>query len=99
MSREQLLHADPAPACDLEVEQSVTNEPLRECVRHAVERYFANLDGHAPSQFYQMVLAEIEAPLLEVVMRHTRGNQSKAAALLGINRGTLRKKLRQYGLD
>jgi Fis family transcriptional regulator len=46
-----------------------------------------------------MVMAEVEAPLLETVMRYTRDNQSKAAELLGINRATLRKKLKQYHLD
>jgi Fis family transcriptional regulator len=45
-----------------------------------------------------MVMAEVEAPLLDVVMRHSRDNQSKASEILGINRGTLRKKLKQYDL-
>ena len=47
---------------------------------------------------YQMVLAEVEAPLLEEIMRYTRNNQTKASQMLGLNRGTLRKKLKQYGL-
>lgn len=73
-------------------------EPLRACVRQAVENYFAQLDGHTTSGLYQMVIREVEGPLLEAVMRHTRGNQSKAAAVLGLNRGTLRKKLKRYSL-
>ena len=61
--------------------------------------YFHNLGGQAPSNLYDLVLREAEPPLLEIVMKFTGGNQTKAAAILGINRGTLRKKLRQYGLN
>lgn len=75
-----------------------TKEPLHACVRHAVENYFAQLHGHSMSGLYQMVMQEVEGPLLEAVMRHTRGNQSKAAVVLGLNRGTLRKKLKRYNL-
>jgi len=78
---------------------SLRGEPLRACVREALENYFEHLDGHPTSGLYRMVLSEVEAPLLAAVMRHTRGNQSKAAELLGINRGTLRKKLKQYDID
>nr|VFJ49784.1 MAG: Fis family transcriptional regulator, factor for inversion stimulation protein [Candidatus Kentron sp. FM]VFJ55335.1 MAG: Fis family transcriptional regulator, factor for inversion stimulation protein [Candidatus Kentron sp. FM]VFK08621.1 MAG: Fis family transcriptional regulator, factor for inversion stimulation protein [Candidatus Kentron sp. FM] len=73
--------------------------PLRECVRDAIDAYFSNLDGHPTSGLYRMVLDEVEAPLLESVLRQTRGNHSRAAELLGINRATLRKKLRQHQLD
>ena len=73
--------------------------PLRECVRRAVEQYFHLLGDHQTSGLYQMVLAEVEAPLLQAVMRQTGNNQSRAADLLGINRTTLRKKLRTYKLD
>lgn len=72
--------------------------PLRECAEAALEKYFSDLDGHQPRDLYAMVLAEIEQPLLKQVMLHTRGNQSKAAEILGLNRSTLRKKLRLYGL-
>ncbi|MCP4040605.1 MAG: Fis family transcriptional regulator, partial [Gammaproteobacteria bacterium] len=57
------------------------------------------LDGHAPGGMYQLVISEVEAPLLETVLRYTESNQSRAAELLGINRGTLRKKLKQYGIE
>jgi Fis family transcriptional regulator len=73
-------------------------DPLREEVRRALAGYFQQLDGQIPSDIYQMVMTEVEAPLLEVVMEHADQNQSKAATMLGINRGTLRKKLKQYGL-
>ncbi len=73
-------------------------ESLADCVREALERYFERLDGHPPSDLYQLVMGEIERPLLETVMAHTGGNQSRAAACLGISRSTLRKKLKHHGL-
>ena len=71
---------------------------LRENVESAMANYFKHLDGQPVSDVYQMVMSEIEAPLLEQVMKYVRNNQTKAAHLLGLNRGTLRKKLKQYGL-
>lgn len=71
---------------------------LREHVEVAMTNYFKHLDGQPVSDVYQMVLSEVEAPLLEQVMKYVRNNQTKAAHLLGLNRGTLRKKLKQYGL-
>ena len=71
---------------------------LRDSVEHAVSSYFKHLEGQDVTDVYEMVLAEVEIPLLEVVMKYTRHNQTKAAQVLGLNRGTLRKKLKQYGL-
>ncbi|MDH5180688.1 MAG: DNA-binding transcriptional regulator Fis [Gammaproteobacteria bacterium] len=83
----------------LKVDNTIEDKTtLRDCVANAVADYFDNLDGHPGGNLYQMVLQEIEHPLLEQVMRHVSGNQSKAAVLLGLNRGTLRKKLKQYDL-
>ncbi len=73
--------------------------PLRDAVQVALETYFKKLDGDHPCDLYQMVLSEIEPPMLQTVMNYTCGNQSKAAEILGMNRSTLRKKLGQYGLD
>jgi Fis family transcriptional regulator, factor for inversion stimulation protein len=84
---------------DLIVERPESCEPLRECVRTAVQTYFADLNGHSAGDLYRMVICEVEQPLLEIVMRYARGNQTRAADILGLNRSTLRKKLRQYGLD
>ncbi|UTF61510.1 DNA-binding transcriptional regulator Fis [Gilvimarinus sp. DA14] len=73
-------------------------QSLRGSVEQAMENYFQHLDGQSVSNVYEMVLAEVEAPLLEVVLKYTRHNQTRAAQVLGLNRGTLRKKLKQYGL-
>lgn len=71
---------------------------LRDSVEHALENYFEQLDGAPVSDVYQLVLSEVEAPLLEKVMEYTNDNQTRASEMLGLNRGTLRKKLKQYGL-
>ncbi|MDQ7731094.1 DNA-binding transcriptional regulator Fis [Halomonas sp. SpR1] len=73
-------------------------QPLREAVETAMRRYFEHLDGSQASDLYAMVMAEVEAPLLACVLEHTDGNQTRAADVLGLNRGTLRKKLKLYGL-
>lgn len=75
------------------------NVSLNGTIKTMLEDYFNDLDGHPPADLYQMVLQEIEQPLLETVLHYTRGNQSKAAVLLGLNRGTLRKKLKQYDMN
>jgi len=81
--------------------QEQANRPqntLRDSVKATMDAYLKQLDGHSTGQLYQMFLQEVETPLLETIMEYVRGNQSKAAELLGINRGTLRKKLKMYGL-
>ena len=69
--------------------------PLSECVRRSIQAYFRNLNGHSVDAFYEVVLTEIEKPLLEVVMSEVKGNLSRASEVLGLNRATLRKKLRK----
>ncbi len=73
-------------------------QPLRNAVYITVTNYLADLDGHAPGNLHEMMVKELEHGLFTAVLEHTRGNQSKAAELLGINRSTLRKKLRLHGL-
>lgn len=73
-------------------------QTLRDSVNQSLANYFQQLDGQPVTDVYQMVLSEIEAPLFESVMAYTKDNQTKASQLLGLNRGTLRKKLKQYGL-
>lgn len=72
--------------------------PLRSHVEQVVRAYFAALGDDMPTDLYALILQEVEAPLLQVVLEQTRGNQTKCAQVLGLNRGTLRKKLKTYGL-
>ena len=74
------------------------HESLRYCTEYALQHFFECLDGQMTTGMYDLVIREVEQPLLETVMAYTRNNQSKAAQLLGLNRGTLRKKLKQYDL-
>jgi Fis family transcriptional regulator, factor for inversion stimulation protein len=72
---------------------------LRTQAKIAIKNYLSQLNGNDVDDMYDLVLSEIEAPMLEEVMQYTRGNQTRAANLLGINRGTLRKKLKKYGMN
>jgi Fis family transcriptional regulator, factor for inversion stimulation protein len=72
--------------------------PLREHVSHSVRRYLGDLNGSDSHNLYEVALRELEIPLFAEVLKHCDGNQSRAAAMLGIHRGTLRKKLKDYGL-
>ena len=74
------------------------SKPLRPHTEEALENYFASLNGTRPGDLYELVLGEVEQPLFKAVMDYTDGNQSQAACILGINRGTLRKKLKTYSL-
>jgi len=73
--------------------------PLRSQAEEALQCYFEALNGHKPAQLYDLVMREVEEPLFKVVMNHVHGNQSRAATILGINRGTLRKKLKEFGIS
>lgn len=64
-----------------------------------VRQYFKNLGEQPPNNLYEIMLHQLEKPLLKVVLEQTRGNQSKTAEILGLNRGTLRKKLKIHNLD
>lgn len=73
--------------------------PLCRSVEDSLQKYFADMNGEQPANLYEMVLGEVERPLLRIVMEKARHNQTRAACMLGINRNTLRKKLRYYGLE
>jgi len=81
------------------VEEDSSCQSIRECVLGAMSRYFACLDGNETANLHSMVMGEVEIALFESVMRQAGGNQTKAAQMLGISRGTLRKKLIQYALE
>jgi Fis family transcriptional regulator len=72
-----------------------TSSEISETVRKSLERYFKDLDGERPRAIYDMVLKNVEKPMLEAVLDQAEGNQTIAAAMLGINRNTLRKKIQQ----
>ena len=76
----------------------VRKKSLGTLTGEALDSYFNKLNGHKPGDLYQLVLGEIEKPLFKAVLEYTDGNQSEAAEILGINRGTLRKKLRNYNI-
>ena len=78
--------------------QEVKHIPLRDVVRDAIQKYLQQLGNEEPNNMYDLVLSEIEVPLFRMMMNYTNNNQSKAAIILGISRGTLRKKLKIYGL-
>ncbi len=82
----------------LELKATKTRKPLRKHTEDALEAYFKTLNGDRPGELYDLVLGEVEEPLFRAVMDYTHGNQSQAAGILGINRGTLRKKLKTYSL-
>lgn len=92
----------PSPIEKDSVSLTPTNDnglPLSVHVRHSVENYFSQLNGHDSSGLYALVLSEVEKPLLETALKHANYNQTKTAKILGLSRSTLRKKLDQYGIS
>ena len=75
-----------------------SKKPLCKHTEDALDQYFTTLNGDRPGDLYDLVIGEVERPLFKAVMDYTQGNQSQAAGILGLNRGTLRKKLRTYSL-
>ena len=71
---------------------------LRSEAEKALRRYFNHMGEEPVTDLHRLVISEVEIPLLEAVMRHTGNNQSKASIMLGLHRGTLRTKLKNYGL-
>ena len=76
----------------------MSKKDIDDCIRNSVEQYLKDLRGAEPAALHDLFLGAAEKPLLDVVMRHAEGNQSKAAAWLGINRNTLRRKLQDHKL-
>ena len=74
--------------------------PLRDHIKEVISTYYKNMvtEGLSPENVYELVMAEVELPLIEATMEYTGNNQSRAAQILGINRGTFRKKLAFYGI-
>lgn len=74
---------------------------LRQAVERSMALYLADIedDDDLVTNLYDLVLREVELPLIQSVLTFTNGNQSRTATMLGLNRGTLRKKMKLYGLD
>jgi two-component system nitrogen regulation response regulator GlnG len=93
--RAELTEAEPHVPAGAPAETAGGNEPLARAVERHIKQFLAaHRDGMAPSDIYDRVLAEVERPLIRMTLAATRGNQIKAAAMLGLNRNTLRKKIR-----
>lgn len=75
------------------------SDSLAESVKQSMQQYFEDLNGELPNNLHSFFINEVEKPFLQVVMSHANGNQTRAADMLGINRNTLRKKLKTYNLD
>lgn len=75
---------------------AIKENEIASCIRKAITSYLRDLDGEKPGHLYNMVIHSVEKPLIEIAMQHTEGNQTRAAELLGINRNTLRQKMKQY---
>ena len=88
---------DTQPAND-SVNGTLIHRTLKESTESALQEYFKTLNGNAPNGLYKLVINEVELPLIEAVMAFTNKNQSQAAEILGINRSTLRKKLKIFEL-
>ncbi len=76
----------------------INDNEIARYVRRAMDGYFRDLDGEKPCAIYNMVISSVEKPLLELVLHRAGGNQTQAAQLLGMNRNTLRKKMKEYGI-
>ena len=72
--------------------------PIDEAIKASLEKYFHSLEGAQPGEVYEMVIKAVERPMLQVIMQRADGNQLKASEILGINRNTLRKKLKAHGM-
>ncbi len=96
---------DPAADASLSVDAALAAATengqvrLEDCVSAALRHYFETLDGHECRDLFSLVMGEVEKPLLAMVLDRSGGSRTKAAQMLGINRGTLRKKLQQHRLD
>jgi Fis family transcriptional regulator len=96
---DQSMTSEALTVTTVTAQDQITQKPLRDSVKASLKNYLGQLNGQEVNDLYELVLAEVEQPLLDMIMQHTRGNQTKAANMMGINRGTLRKKLKKYGMN
>ncbi|BBI01318.1 DNA-binding protein [Buchnera aphidicola (Nipponaphis monzeni)] len=81
------------------IKKQIIEQPLRKLVKQSIKNYLSEIENKNINNLYKILLSEIEQPLLDLIMQFTRGNQTQAALIMGINRGTLRKKLKMYGMN
>lgn len=93
------MSASPSTAEVTDLRRERSKHSLRETVTSSLHLYLNQMSDYEPEGLYKLFIEEVERPLLELVMQYCKGNQTKAAKYLGINRGTLRKKLKIYGLN
>lgn len=72
---------------------------ISDCVRDSLKTYFSDMGDHEISNLYDLIISQVEKPLFEAVLEHTRGNMTRASRELGLNRGTLRTRLKKYGIE
>ena len=80
-------------------QQYTEGKPLREHVKHVIRRYIADMGATETVNLHQRLLAEVEPPLIEEVLRCAGGNQSRAAKILGMTRNTLRSRMKRYSIE
>ena len=78
---------------------SFNENEIASCIRKSLDAYFKDLDGQKPCPIYDIVINSVEKPLLELAIQYAKGNQSKAAELLGISRNTLRSRLAKHRIE
>ncbi|QCI16259.1 DNA-binding transcriptional regulator Fis [Buchnera aphidicola] len=96
---EKIINTEFLVACTIDSQDKIIKTPLRQLIKKSLKNYLLHLDDKRVNNLYELVLSELEQPLLDMVMQHTRGNQTRAALMMGINRSTLRKKLKKYGMN
>ncbi|NEX20387.1 Fis family transcriptional regulator [Thiorhodococcus mannitoliphagus] len=99
MRAEAARQAPKTAATGLTISDADRTDPLSKCVREALGSYLENMADHEIKGLYRLVMEEVERPLFETVLEHTKGNLSHAAKILGMTRNTLRKRLSDYGIE
>lgn len=99
MRAEAARQAPDMDSTGLSIVDADRTDPLSKCVRDALRFYLENMADHEIKGLYGLVMEEVERPLFETVLEHTKGNLSHAAKILGMTRNTLRKRLSDYGIE
>ncbi len=90
--------AEPTATLDADLLAKLDKYSLESIVDHKVARFLDQIGTYYPEDLYDLIMSKVEKPLLKQILRRTGGNQVHAAKVLGINRNTLRKKMKEFGL-